>query len=372
MLGGRMSWNGSIIKERAGEMSKTLIDLSHAIGVSRQTVDSWIKGQIPRGQHLIKLCKELGISPDSFFISEREALVSVPQHRTIRKRPVTPEMQAATKGMAEQYLNLFRAASDSSIVRVIRASRRDEENAKKIAAQLRSLSRISNDHPMDFEHAFVMLNELGIYTVFRPFPEEIRKKIYAFYSKICGQRVVFVNTDTNIIDLTFQLLHEAIHAIRDEDPEKFDEKEEEDFCDLVANCIQFPDGYVEAVAQAVKGCPEGIAVNKLKDFAKKYKHSLFGISKRLEESGVPFNVPVAGAVANLKKTTYTVSEILFNDGDARRYIEQLRKLSPGFTELVANQAPDASLRKLGEWLGLDSSIDAKSVVGELQRITTGT
>ncbi|MBI5073986.1 MAG: helix-turn-helix domain-containing protein [Nitrospirae bacterium] len=366
-----MSWNGAKIRERAGEMSKTLTELSHAIGVSRQTVDAWIKGQIPRGQHLIRLCKELGATPGYFFTAERETLISVPQHRTIRKRPVTDEMRDATLEMAGQYLNLFRSAPASSIVRVIRASRRDSENAKKIGAQLRTLSGIANDWPMDFDHALAMLNELDVYVVFRPFPEDIQKKIYAFYSKICDQRVIFVNTDTNIIDLIFQLLHETVHAVRDEEPEMFNEQEEEDFCDVVATYIQFPEGYVETVAQAIKGCPHGVAVNKLKDFAKKYKHSIFGISKRLEQSGVSLNIKLAGADVNLKKTVHSVNEVLFTDGDARSYIEKLHILSPKFTSLVAAQAPEASLRKLGEWLGLDSSIDAQSVLSELRRIGEG-
>ena len=366
-----MSWNGEKIREKMGEINKSIIDLSGAIGVSRQAIDAWIKGRVPRGQHLIKLCKELGAAPAYFFTPEKEALVSVPQHRTIRKRPVTDEMKAATKEMAEQYLNLFRAAPASSLVRVIRASRRDRENAKKIGAQLRALSGIGEDHPMDFDHAFLMLTELGIYVVFRPFPEDIQKKIYAFHSRICGQRVIFVNTATNIIDLIFQLLHETVHAVRDEDPSMYNEQEEEDFCDLVANYIQFPDGYMETVAQAIKGCREDVAVNKLKDFAKKYKHSLFGISKRFEQAGIPLTIKVGGADANLKKTTYTVSDVLFDDGDARSYIEKLQELSPNFTALVADQSPDVSLRKLGEWLGLDNTIDAKSVSGELKRLAKG-
>jgi len=366
-----MSWNGAIIKEKAREMSRTITDLSHAIGVSRQTVDSWIKGQIPRGQHLIKLCKELETSPSSFFTPEKEYLVSVPQHRTVRRKKVTDEMQAASKEMAEQYINLFRSAPSSSLVRVIRASRRDDENAKRLSAQLRRLSGIDDDRPMDFEHAFYLLAELGIYTIFRPFPEETSKDIYAFYSKICEQRVIFVNTDTNIIDFIFQLLHETIHAIRDEEPDKFNEVEEEDFCDSVANYIQFPDEYVATVSRAIEGCSEGVAVNKLKKFAMEHAHSLFGISKRLKQFDSAFSINVAGADTNLKKVLPRVRDILFDKGDARKYIETLCELSPGFIDLVTKQSPNTSLRKLAEWLGLDNTLDAKEVMSELRRIGEG-
>lgn len=366
-----MGWNGAKIRERIGEINKTIVGLSRSIGVTRQAVDDWINGQIPRGQHLVKLCEELGIAPDYFFTSEKESLVTVPQHRTVRKKKVTAEMQAASKEMAEQYINLFRSAPSSSIVRVIRTSRRDDENAKILSAQLRRLSGVNSDQPMDFDHAFSMLVELGIYTIFRPFPEEISKDIYAFYSRICGQRVIFVNTDTNIIDLIFQLLHETIHAIRDEEPNRFNENEEEDFCDLVANYIQFPDGYIATVSRAIEGCSEGIVVNKLKGFAREHAHSLFGISKRLKQSGVALSINVAGADTNLKKVLPKVRDILFDKSDARKYIETLCELSPDFIDLVAKQTPNVSLRKLGEWLGLDNTIDAKAILGELQRLAKG-
>jgi transcriptional regulator with XRE-family HTH domain len=369
--GGAMGWNGVRIKERADELDKSIVELARLIGVSRQSIDAWIKGQVPRGEHLIKLCREMRTAPDYFFTPEKESLVTVPQHRTIRRRKVTDEMQAASQEMAEQYVNIFRAAPDSSILPVVRATRRNKNSAKLISARLRKLSGIADDQPMDLEHAFRMLSELGIYTVFRPFPEAISQKIYAFYSRICDQRVIFVNTDTNIIDLIFQLLHEAIHAVRDELPDKFNEDEEEDFCDFVANYIQFPDEYIENVAYSIKGCYRGVIINKLKELSRKHAHSLFGISKRLEQAGIALKVNVAGADVNLKKAMPNVSDILFDDGDARRYIERLHELSPNFTELVADQASNASLRKLGEWMGLDNTIDAKLVLSELQRIGKG-
>ncbi len=371
MQGGRMSWNGEKIKERLAEAGKSLVSLSRAIGVSRQAIDAWIKGQTPRGEHLIKLCRELEVTPAYFFTPETDSLVSVPQHRTVRKIKVTDEMQAASKEMAEQYVNLFRSAPSSSIVSVIRASQRDDKNAKSLSAKLRRLSGIEDNRPMDFEHAFYLLAELGIYTIFRPFPEETSKDIYAFYSTICEQRVIFVNTDTNIIDLIFQLLHETIHAVRDEEPTRFNESEEEEFCDLVANYIQFPDEYIEAVSESIEGCSNGVKVNKLKGFARKHAHSLFGLSKRLEQTGVALSINIAGANTNLKKILPKVRDILFDKGDARKYIETLCELSPGFIDLVAKQSSNASLRKLAEWLGLDNTLDAKEVMNELQRIGEG-
>lgn len=363
-----MSWTGGRIKERAKEVNITLVKLSEAVGVSRQAINAWVGGQVPRGQHLIKLCKELSIEPGYFFETQEESLVSAPQHRTVGNKKVTDEMSTATMDMAVQYINLFRSAPSSNLVPVVRSRKRDEEDAKKVAAQLRELSNIDSDKPMDFEHIFDMLAKLGVYTVFRPFQENVSKKIYAFYSKITGQRVVFVNTDTNIIDLKFQLLHETVHAVRDEGPDFENTEAEDAFCDLVAGYIQFPEEYVGLVARSIKDCTGGVVINKLKEFAKAHKHSMYGVVKRLERSGVKISVNVAPADINLKKTTPKVGEIIFSDGDARSYISKLHKLSPRFVDLVAEQVEHASIRKIGEWLGLHNSMDAQVVVEELRRI----
>jgi len=94
--------------------------------------------------------------------------------------------------------------------------------------------------------------------------------------------VVFVNNNTNILDLIFPLLHETIHAIRDEELNTMDDPVEENFCDLVAGYIQFPGEYVSMVAKTIINRRIGIQINLLKEFAEKNSHSLFGIVQQLK------------------------------------------------------------------------------------------
>ncbi len=365
-----MVWDGTKIKKRAKEAGISLTKLAESIGVSRQTIASWSRGQVPRGERLIELCRILKTSPSFFFTSDMPDLISVPQHRTIRKKKATDVIREESWNMAEMYLNLFRSSPSSSILPVVRATERDDRNAKKIAMHLREISGIKHDKPMDFEHAFLILEKLGIYSIFRAFPESISKQLYAFYSRICGQRVIFVNTNTNVIDLIFQLIHEAVHAVRDEEPDLFNDPVEEDFCDAVANYVQFPDEYIKQVAKSVKGRRKDVTVNILKDFAREYMHSLFGIQKRLNTLGLLKSLNLGGADTNLKREFPTVSEILFKEKDSRSYVEMLFEFSPLFMQLVAEQVPDCSTRKLGEWLGLDTSLDARAVMDELKRRTS--
>jgi len=238
-----MPWEGEKIKALAKEKNITLKNLAEQIGVSRQAVNDWINGKVPKGNHLIALCRILSINPEIFFTDDHSETILMPVHRTRKKAKVNENMQQDAMMMVKEYKNLFKNISDSVVVPVIRTRGRDEESAFKIAEKLRTISRVKNDEPMDYGDAFHLLDQLGITTIFRFFPERV--KDYAFYTRIHDHRVVFVNSSTNVLDLIFPVLHEAVHAIRDEAyTSNFYDIEEEDFCDNVANYVQFPDNTV--------------------------------------------------------------------------------------------------------------------------------
>ena len=52
-----MEWIGSKIRDLTKENNISIVKLAEMAGVSRQTVNDWINGQIPKGNHLIFLCK---------------------------------------------------------------------------------------------------------------------------------------------------------------------------------------------------------------------------------------------------------------------------------------------------------------------------
>jgi hypothetical protein len=314
------------------------------------------------------------MKPSDFFMEPAEKLVSVPLHRTYRGKGVTTPMRQASQQLAEQYINLFRQVTTASIVPVVRMpSSRTDESARVIATFLRSQSGLQEEKPMDYKSVFRLLSKLGIFVVFRTFPEVLANQSYAFFSKIAGQRVVFVNTGMNILDLIFQILHETVHAIRDEELGAIDSEAEEEFCDKVAEYAQFPDFYVKMVENCIIDCVEspGILVNRLKKVSKDNSHSLWGIYYRLKHLGKLKNdLNPAGAAANLNKNFPNLHEIFFEKGDPRSFVDTLYALSPNFMALVAAQVPDCSVRKFGEWLGLDTTIDASTIMDEIIRRKT--
>lgn len=362
-----MKWEGLKLKEMAKGRKLSLQNLADQIGVSRQTVNDWIRGQIPKGNHLLLLCKLLAVNPNALFSDDLKDAISVPTHRQRMHSKITESTQKAALEFSREYLSIFKNSKGSEILPVIRTQDdRGLDDAKKIAEKLRGLSGIPEDKPFDYKHTFKLAEELGIYVIFRDFPVSI--KSYAFYTRICGHRVVFVNNLTNIIDLIFPLLHESVHAVRDEvsSEGEYDENEEA-FCDLVAGFIQFPLSYVEFVYNTIKNLDQPQQINTLKNFASTYSHSLYGIVKAIKTIKSDFELQVGGADANLRKQFPTIGKIIFAGEDVRKFLQIMHVLSKNFLNIVSEQIEALSNRKLAEILGIESELDAKEIKTELLR-----
>ena len=362
-----MEWLGKKIKDLINENNISIVKLAKKVGVSRQTVNEWINGQIPKGSHLINLCKIFNISPDYLFSNTSNGSISIPVHRTRKTAKVTSKMQKDAMQLAKEYDLLFKNDTDLGIFPAMRGQNRSEKLAKKLAKELRKRANISEDRPPKYEHTFALMKNLGIKIIFRDFSEKI--KAYAFYTKIHGHKIVFVNNSTNILDLIFPLLHESVHVIRSEFRVNDDfDTDEENFCDMVANYIQFPDEYVQMVYEVIKDLKNGVQINKLKTFGRKYSHALYGIIKRIKYIDPEFNLKIGGADTNLKKEFPTIGEILFKKKESREYVDILSKLSPLFIDTILHQIDNLTTRKLGEILGIENSMDAKAVKDELLRL----
>lgn len=360
-----MAWEGARIKELAKSRKLSLTQLAAYLNTSRQTVNDWINGQMPKGSHLVALSKVFNVPPAYFFPEDELQPISVPLHRKRGVAKLNATMEEDTKALAHDYESLFRFAPSPGLVPVQRGAR-DEATARSLALELRSLVFMDADKPMDYEHTFKLLAKLNIICIFREFAPSI--KSYAFYCRIHKHRVIFVDTRTNVLDLIFPVLHEVIHAVRDEEGLVLYDQEEEDFCDMVAGYTQFPDSYVDSVYDAIKNLSKPQQINYLKRYARTYRHSLFGIVKQIKSKYSKFELTTGGADGNLKKESMIIGEILLQNQEPKDYLTHLRVLSPLFFEIVSRQIDNPSTRKFGEWLGLENSIDAEQARKEWKRI----
>ena len=359
-----MRWLGIKIKEISRQNSLSISQLAKEMQVSRKTVYDWINGQTPKGNHLLKLCKVLKTHPDNFFSYKTDTPITVPVHRQRMASKITSITQSEAYKLSEKYLNLFRNSTTPEIVTVVRDNIRNQRTAKAIANKLREGVEIPPEKPMDTQYTFKLIDELGINIILKDFPETI--KSYAFYTKIVNHRVIFLNNSTKLIDLIFPLLHESIHAIRDEAyvAEIYDDQEEE-FCDLVANFLQFPQSYVNLVYETIRDLDKRVQINKLKNFARQNVHSLFGIIKAIKIAYPDFDLRVGAADSNLRKEFRTIGQILYNNYDLLKFIETLKTFSNNFYSVVLNQIQFLSDRSLAQILNLDSVHDARQIKMEL-------
>lgn len=361
-----MKWNGLKLRDLAREKDIKLQKIAESVGVSRQTVNDWIRGQIPKGNHLILLCQIFQVRPGSFFYDDSSNFITVPVHRAKMGAKVTASTQKDAVLLAKEYLNLFRNFKSPAVVQQIRSTERNKESARKVAKKLRQLSGISTDIPIDYEHVFKMAENLGINLIFRYFPKTI--KSYAFYTRIYDHRIVFVNTSTNIIDLVFPLIHECVHATRDdiEIGDEYDDDEDR-FCDDVANFVQFTEEYVEVVYEAIKGLRAPHKIKVLKGNARMYKHSLYGVVKAIQNIHPAFNLNVVAADSNLRKEFPDIGAIMIKGDDPREYVQRLFYLSKNFMNVIAEQIDHTSGRRLAEILDVESPLDAKEIKYEIKK-----
>ena len=357
-----MGWQVEKIKSLAKDKRINLNTIASKLEVSRQAVHAWINGQIPKGQHLMRLSTLLGVTPTFFFSNDINLAISVPLHRKKGVSKITETNKLEAQQLAKEYEVLFKM-TEPGVVPVLRIDDIGKKNAASWAQKLREIAGIKNGQPIDYERAFTLLYRLGIVIVFRDFPASI--KSYAFYCKIHNHRVAFVNTAINVLDLIFPLLHETVHALLDERKTTLFEDEEETFCDAVANHMQFPPEYIKTVTTAIEGCSKAIQVNKVKQFSSENNHAMYGLVKLLP--ALDYKQGFAGGDTNLRKEYHIIGEILFKKQDPVDYIDSLKAFTPHFVEVVAKQIGNASERKIGEWLNLGNKIDARLAVEALKR-----
>ena len=179
-----MAWEGERLRSVSKEKGITLSKLAEILKVSRQTVNDWAKGQVPKGNHLMEISRLMEVSPGYFFRNDTQAHISVPLHRKRGRAKLNDRMKEEAVNIAAQYEAFFKSAPEPGLVPVMRIDRRDQENAQVIAAKLRELSGIDPNRPLDYDHTFQLLHGLRIVNIFRQFPPNL--KGYAFYCRIYG------------------------------------------------------------------------------------------------------------------------------------------------------------------------------------------
>jgi len=352
-----MKWRGDKLKELVKAQAFTQEAFSEAVGVTRPTYNAWIHGQVPKGIHLIKIWKALGVKAEDLFEGSQSAVQVLPLHRKRGTAKNTETSDKATLALAESFSGLFDDTDVPSLQLV--APIRSDAAAENVAIEMRKLMGLENaSTPPTFLQVLHLLDQLKVCAIFTSFPKEI--KDYAFYTQLRGSRVVFINTTTSVLDLVFPVLHEAVHAIRPvlESSDQEEINREEDFCDKVASLVQFPDAYIREVRIALDG--DGRHMQVLEAFARQHAHVISGLAKRLgllKKEDRSYYVADAVLRKEIKKT---LRDCLMPNEHASIYLKHLEQCSPRWFALLKKRCNKVTVSKLAEYVDV-SHMDAKEV-----------
>lgn len=356
-----MKWRGDKLKELVKAQAFTQEAFSEAVGVTRPTYNAWINGQVPKGIHLIKIWKALGVKAEDLFDLSPSAVQILPLHRKRGTAKNTETSDKATRTLAESFAGLFDDTDVPSLQIV--APVRSEAAALNVATEMRKLMGLENANtPPTFQQVMHLLDQLKVCAIFTSFPKEI--KDYAFYTQLRGSRVVFINTATSVLDLVFPVLHEAVHAIRpvleSNDQEEIDR--EEDFCDMVASLVQFPDAYIREVRIALDG--DGRHMQVLEAFARQHAHVISGLAKRLGLVKPGSKIYYMADSKLKQKIKQTLRDCLMPNEHVSVFLQNLARYSPRWFALLKKRCNEVTVSKLAEYVDV-SHVDAKEVRYEI-------
>lgn len=358
-----MKWLGLKLKDAVKQANLTQEQFAKLMGVSRPTVISWMKDQVPKGAELMRLCGELRVEPNSFF--ENDVIFSHPRHRLVAHAKPTKELDEKSYDFINEFGSFFKENMSSPLQMVIKYNNQQDPTA--VASELRKTIGLTNGSPIRLQHVFDLAKVLGLFIVPTVFPRELSHKTSALYTLFGNyNKVIFVNNTANCLDLVYFLLHEICHAVINNGEVN---DEEEVFCEATARATQFPRCYVSEVYSDIKGKPTGMMINKLKEYSLKNHHSLYGIAIELDKYfDAQLSPRIGGAFRNLNKQVETLGEFLCKDADVSLFIKRFQSITPlYFDEVISAVYRDVSDRKLCELLGLSDTANVDGVRNELER-----
>ncbi len=367
-----MEWMGKTLQDILKQKGLTMDYIAERIGTSRQSISEWIKGSVPTGRFIIKLCKELEITPADLFSPNEKPQISIPAHKTHMRAKVTDEMQNDAYKISAPYVRVFEHYVNPLVIKRIETNDFSVRAASQIALNLRAELGLDDETPITFNEnqIFKYLDKLGLFVILLPFPDTMKSN--AFYVKIAHHRVIFLESHIHSSDLIFHLLHESIHSILPEDQAVTNEIDK--FCDCVASYLQFPDKYVACIIERIKadlisGNKNSI-IDELKDISKQNHHSVYGLCKRLyidEQISKDIMTSAVFADKKLKKDYPSIGDIFDHIESPVEYLQLYESISPRFVKMIRDESSHLSNSKIAELFQLSNSIDGHILLNLLRK-----
>ena len=274
--------NLELISKRTEELGYTLTKLSELIGVSKEAVSQWYRGEsYPRPAKLLKLSSLLNLTYDeivqaSYIAEPIVAYRKVKGAKTVAKHII----YAKEIGFSLENLVSFLPFETLTTPQVLKDPALNYSYVQTVTSTFRSKFGISSD----FVNIRNILSQFSFYkATLIPLlvgGKKNHENALHIYLPESGTNGVFVNLDTNILDFKFWILHEFAHIVSP----TLRNEESEIFADDFAGAFLFPEESSSSVYQTLSEYKNGEGrIKHIMELAEALQISPYTIIKELEK-----------------------------------------------------------------------------------------
>ena len=349
--------------------------LAKQLGVSREAVSKWHRGDsFPKPDKLLRMGMILN-QPYETLVQEPMA-VNEPRvaYRAKANRKTTDEHVVWAKEAGTRLRELVQhLPADRTRPPVLKTPRIDYDYAQAVAAEVREEMGVSKSGKIEIQHFIDQFKELDavLIPVFWGDRKQHGNALHV-YLPDSMTTWIWLNLDSKMHDFMFWMAHELGHAYSPD----LEGDEAEDFADLFAQCLLFPDATAKKMYRQLSAIPTVTERwNTIATDAKRRLISPYSIIKALnayaKHTGLSeISFGSYGAKYNrFNKSIKTVAEFLFK-GKLPEPLEYTRVCSKAFGtpffDALSSLAKTEELTPpfLSKTMGL-SLLDAKAICSEL-------
>lgn len=333
--------------ESAERLGLTQTKLAGIVGVSRETVSQWMKGEkSPRPDKLLKLAMTLGLSFNDIVLTSPSVNEPIVAFRKKGSHKITDQYLDEARDTGRVLANLVPYLPFEKFVkpRTLIHPQQDYAYIQSVAATIRAQIDKAAEQTIEFQDLIDFFNKLN--AVIIPVlwgSKDKHENALHIYLPESMTTWIYLNLDCHIHDFKFWMAHELGHVLAPE----LREDEGEDFADAFAAALLVPQeiaasGYqhlrrtklISLQINHIKSVAEKLCVSPITVYLEINRHA---IENKLPQIDLESHQEIHKATTNFNKAYKTVSECLFDERtpSTSQYIQSAAKhfSSPFFEAL---------------------------------------
>ena len=252
--------------------------LAKAIGVSRESVSKWFKGEsIPQPDKLLRIGMLVGLTFEQMVVSSLPEAVPVVSFRRKAARKTKDVHLDHARETGELLKRLVKYLPEAPLTQppVLKEPRSDYDYVQRVAVDIRKEMGVEDKAVVDFKDLIAKFNRLHAVIVPALWgAQEQHGNALNIYLPDSGVTWVFLNLDSTAVDFKFWMAHELGHSLAP----SLGGEEGESFADAFAQALLYPDAKAAALRLRLAAIANtGLRIKRIHDEAKAHVISPYTI-----------------------------------------------------------------------------------------------